>query len=79
MLSDGQQAADFIKVFHPILKASGFSTTIACCDAAGWEYQREMLEGIQAAGAENMLGVVTSHGYNTPPTTPFNTTKPVCK
>lgn len=78
LLENGQQAADFINVFAPILKKSGYSTKQACCDAGGWEFQRYLLAGIQAADAEKHLGIVTAHGYITPPTTPFNTTKKVC-
>ncbi|RMY91595.1 hypothetical protein D0864_06049 [Hortaea werneckii] len=73
MLSDGQQAADFLEVFYPTLQASGLDTEIACCDGSGWDQSRERIEGIQAAGAENTLGLVTSHGYESYPNTPFDT------
>ncbi|KAI6868741.1 hypothetical protein KC343_g4428 [Hortaea werneckii] len=73
MLSDGQQAADFLEVFYPTLQASGLDTEIACCDGSGWDQSRERIEGIQAAGAENTLGLVTSHGYESYPDTPFDT------
>jgi hypothetical protein len=36
MLSSGAQAADFIKVLAPTIKAAGLNTTIACCDSEGW-------------------------------------------
>jgi len=74
MLSDGQQAADFLKVLYPTVKASGLKTEIACCDGSGWEQQRERLDGLEAAGAEYTLGLVTAHGYSSPPSTPFDTT-----
>ncbi|KAJ9626613.1 hypothetical protein H2203_004246 [Taxawa tesnikishii (nom. ined.)] len=77
MQSDGQQAADFLKVLYPTLKAAGLSTQIACCDGSGWEQQRERLEGIQAAGEEYTLGLVTAHGYSSRPSTPFATSKKV--
>ena len=77
MQSDGQQAADFLKVLYPTLKAAGLSTQIACCDGSGWEQQRERLTGIQAAGEEGTLGLVTAHGYSSLPSTPFATPKKV--
>lgn len=77
MLSNGQQAADFIPILFDTIKAAGLPTQVACCDNDGWEAQRGLLPGIQAAGAEQYLGIVTSHGYSSPPGTPFNTTKRV--
>jgi O-glycosyl hydrolase len=77
MLSNGTQSADFIKVLAPTLKAAGLDTKITCCDAAGWTSQARMLAGIQAAGAENLFSVVTSHGYSSPLDDPLNTTLPV--
>jgi hypothetical protein len=77
MNSDGQQAADFIKVLYPTLKRAGLTTQIACCDGSGWEQNRERLTGIQAAGAEDLLGIVTAHGYSSQPGAPFNTSKHV--
>jgi hypothetical protein len=64
MQSNGQQEADFLKVLYPTLKRSGLKTQIACCDATGWDAQQEMLTGIQAAGQEGTLGLVTGHGYS---------------
>lgn len=77
MLSSGKQAADFLEVFSPTLRESGLKTEIACCDGSGWEQQRERLAGIQQAGAESALSIVTSHGYSSPPSTPFSTSRPV--
>lgn len=77
MLSSGQQAADFLEVFFPTLKRSGLKTEIACCDGSGWEQERERLTGIQQAGAESTLAIVTAHGYSSPLGTPFDTSKPV--
>lgn len=75
MQSDGQQAADFLKILYPTLKAAKLSTEITCCDGSGWEQQRERLTGIQAAGEEYTLGLVTAHGYSSLPSTPFATDK----
>ncbi|KAK1049352.1 hypothetical protein LTR74_017314 [Friedmanniomyces endolithicus] len=77
MQSDGQQAADFIKVLYPTLKKAGLATQIACCDGSGWKQNRVRLEGIQAAGEEFAQGLVTAHGYSSPPSTPFATIKKV--
>jgi len=77
MLSNGQQAADFIPILFDTIQAAKLTTQVACCDNDGWEAQRGLLPGIQAAGAEQYLGIVTSHGYSSPPGTPFNTTKRV--
>ncbi|QDS72161.1 hypothetical protein FKW77_004531 [Venturia effusa] len=77
MLSTGEEAADFLKILYPILQASGLSTTIGCCDGEGWEGTREQLAGLQKEGAEDTLGIVTTHGYTSSPGAPFNTTKRV--
>ena len=77
MQSSGQQAADFLSILHPTLQAAGLNTQIACCDGSGWEQNRERLTGIQQAGLENTLGLVTSHGYSSAPGTPFATSKKV--
>jgi hypothetical protein len=73
MQSDGQQEADFLKVLYPTLKRSGLKTQIACCDATGWDAQQEMLTGIQAAGQEDTLALITGHGYSSKPTYPLKT------
>ncbi|MCJ1311230.1 hypothetical protein MMC25_004901 [Agyrium rufum] len=77
MQSNGQQAADFIKILAPTLKQAGLTTKIACCDGSGWEQNRERLTGIQQAGQEYNLGLVTAHGYSSPPGAPFATDKNV--
>ncbi|CAK5284600.1 unnamed protein product [Mycena citricolor] len=77
MLSNGQQAADFIKVLAPTLTAAGLTTKIACCDSEGWKNQITMTNDINAAGAMPLLGIVTSHAYTSSPSTPLNTTHPV--
>lgn len=73
MLSNGQQSADFLKVLYPTLKRSGLKTQIACCDATGWNAQQEILDGIQEAGQEGTLGLVTGHGYTSKPLYPLRT------
>lgn len=78
MVSNGEQAADFLNVLYPTLQKSGLKTQIACCDGSGWEQQRQRLTGIQKYRQEDTLGIVTAHGYSSPPSTPFHTTKKVC-
>lgn len=77
MRSSGWQAASFLKVLYPAVQKAGLNTQLACCDGSGWEEQRKRLDGIEAHGAEDTLGIVTSHGYSTPPATPFATNKRV--
>ncbi|MCJ1402268.1 hypothetical protein MMC11_005488 [Xylographa trunciseda] len=77
MQSSGQQAADFLDILYPTLQQSGLKTQIACCDGSGWEQNRARLTGIQQAGRENLLGLVTAHGYSSAPGAPFATTKKV--
>jgi len=75
MQSNGQQAADFIKVLYPTLRKAKLNSQIACCDGSGWEQARERITGIQAAGEENLIGLTTAHGYSSYPASPFVTTK----
>jgi hypothetical protein len=77
MISNGTQSADFLRVLAPTLKAAGLDTKITCCDAAAWKSQARMLAGIQAADAERLIGVVTSHGCSSPLNGTLNTTLPV--
>jgi O-glycosyl hydrolase len=69
MLSDGTQAADFIRVLAKTIKKSGLDLKINCCDGVGWEQQEAMLPGLQAGPdpAINYLDVITGHGYSSPP------------
>ena len=77
MQSSGQQAADFLEILYPTIQKAGLKTQIACCDGSGWEQNRERLTGIQQAGKEDTLGLVTSHGYSSAPGAPFATDKNV--
>ncbi len=66
MQSNGNQAADFIKVLSPTLEAAGLATQvgITCCDSMSWSNQGSMVGQIRSAGAEGMLKAVTSHTYS---------------
>lgn len=69
MLSDGTQAADFIRVLAKTIKRSGLDLKINCCDGVGWEQQESMLPGLYAGPdpAINYLSVITGHGYSSAP------------
>lgn len=78
MQSSGTQAADFLKVLYPTLQEQGMGDIqIACCENTGWSDTITDLTEIQLAGAEDMLGIVTSHGYSSDPKAPLNTNKKV--
>jgi O-glycosyl hydrolase len=68
------QAADFIKVFGPTLKASGLSTKVACCDTLGFNQLPNYVNAVRADSAANAnVGAFTSHGYSGAPTSPITT------
>ncbi|OTA99172.1 glycoside hydrolase family 30 protein [Hypoxylon sp. CI-4A] len=65
MNSNGQQAADFIKVLHATLEAANLTSQvgIGCCESEGWGNQVNMVNAIKSAGAESLLATITSHTY----------------
>ncbi|KAL5326394.1 hypothetical protein ACEPPN_004078 [Leptodophora sp. 'Broadleaf-Isolate-01'] len=64
MLSSGTQAADFIKVLSPTLKAANLShIAITCCESTGWSDTINKVSHLKSAGVEPQLGVITSHTY----------------
>jgi hypothetical protein len=78
MLSDGYQAADFIKVLHPTMQKAGLSHVgINCCDAMGWNAQKTRTAQLISSGVENLLSRITSHSYSSDPTSAMGTSKPV--
>ena len=66
MGSSGTQAADFIKILYPTLRAANLTTGISCCDASGWYAQSAMMSGL--AAVENEIAIITAHPYSTPAT-----------
>jgi O-glycosyl hydrolase len=70
MLSNGAQAAEFIRVLAKTIKGSGLNLKINCCDGIGWDDQEAMMAGLLAGPdpAINYLSVVTGHGYDSHPT-----------
>jgi len=79
MQSNGNQAAEFIKVLAPTLEAAGLGgqVGIACCDSMSWNNQASMVGQIRSAGAEGMLKAVTSHTYTGGAGGAMNTRAPV--
>ena len=77
MLSNGTQAADFIRVLGKTIKQSGLDLKINCCDGIGWDDQEAMMAGLEAGPdpAINYLDTVTGHGYDSAPTYPLSTKK----
>ncbi|PQE09284.1 glycoside hydrolase family 30 protein [Rutstroemia sp. NJR-2017a BVV2] len=76
MQSSGTQAADFIKILHPTLASAGLSVGINCCDMVGWNDQVTATVQLIAAGVENMISRITSHGYSSDPKSPMDTKRP---
>jgi O-glycosyl hydrolase len=59
MRSNGQQAADFIKVLRPTLDKSNYTDVkVTCCDAEGWSSQQSMMDAL--SGVSNSLGTITA-------------------
>jgi O-glycosyl hydrolase len=59
MRSNGQQAADFIKVLRPALdKANYTGVKVTCCDAEGWSSQQGMMSAL--SGVSGLLGTITA-------------------
>ncbi|RHZ66786.1 uncharacterized protein CDV56_109537 [Aspergillus thermomutatus] len=78
MLSDGIQAADFIKVLYPTLQKAGLSRVgINCCDAMAWSAQKTRTAQLISAGVENLLSRITSHSYSSDPTSSMGASIPV--
>jgi len=78
MQSNGNQAADFIKVLGATLDANNLTDVgINCCESMGWGNQVNMLNNIKSAGLEGRLKAVTSHSYSSGPSGAMNTKVPV--
>jgi glucuronoarabinoxylan endo-1,4-beta-xylanase len=79
-----QQAADFVPYLGRALAALHLPTKVACCDAEGWlnttgfdgaqAYTQAVLSDPQSA---RYIGLITSHGYTSPPTVPLTSQRPV--
>ena len=79
-----QQAADFVPYLGRALAAQGLPTKVACCDAEGW-LNSTGFDGAQAytqavlsdPASAKYIGVITSHGYTSPPSVPLTSERPV--
>ena len=73
MLVNSSQAASFLSVFSPTLKASGLSTKASCCDTLGFNLLPGYVSAVSGNSTANSdVGVFTSHGYSNAPTTPVS-------
>ncbi|KAF2833078.1 hypothetical protein CC86DRAFT_338215 [Ophiobolus disseminans] len=72
MRSNGQQAADFIRILKPELDKANFTNVkVTCCDAEGWSSQQGMMSGL--SGVSSLLGTITAHSYTSQPGGPIST------
>ncbi|KAG0651887.1 hypothetical protein D0Z07_0827 [Hyphodiscus hymeniophilus] len=74
MGTSGAQAADFINVLYPTLKAANLSTGISCCDGSGWYAESVYTSGL--ASVASKLAIRSSHPYSTPATYSLTTLQP---
>jgi O-glycosyl hydrolase len=73
MLVDPSQAASFLSVLSPTLKASGLPTKATCCDTLGFSLLPSYVSSVNGnATATSDVGAFTSHGYSGAPTTPIS-------
>ena len=71
MLSNGTQAADFIRVLGATIEREQIDVGITCCDDYGWNQQEALIAGLQVVdssgkSAQDYLSVITGHGYGYP-------------
>jgi glucuronoarabinoxylan endo-1,4-beta-xylanase len=79
-----QQAADFVPYLGRALAALHLPTKVACCDAEGW-LNSPGFDGAQAytqavlgdPASARYIGLITSHGYTSPPSVPLTSQRPV--
>ena len=84
MLMTPEQAANFVPYLGRALQQAGLKTTVACCDTEGWAnstgfegaqaYTQAVLSDPQSA---QYVGLITSHGYTSAPTSPLTSERPV--
>jgi glucuronoarabinoxylan endo-1,4-beta-xylanase len=84
MLMTPAQAANFVPYLGRALAAAHLRTKVACCDAEGW-LNTPGFDGAQAytqavlgdPAAAKYIGIITSHGYTSPPSVPLTSQRPV--
>lgn len=73
MLVNSSQAASFLSVLGPTMKASGLSTKVACCDTLGFNVLPGYVSAVQGNSTANAdVGLFTSHGYSGAPSSPIS-------
>ncbi len=74
MLVNPAQAASFLSVLGPTMRASKLPTKVACCDTLGFNLLPSYVTAVSGSPAANFgTGLFTSHGYSNAPTTPVST------
>jgi O-glycosyl hydrolase len=74
MNSNGNQAAEFIKVLRPTLDAANLTHVgINCCEATGWSVAGQHASQMISSGVEGMIYAVTSHEYTSRIGSPIRT------
>jgi O-glycosyl hydrolase len=74
MQSNGNQAAEVIKVLRPTLdRANLTDVVINCCEATGWNVANQHAQQLISSGVEGMLGAITSHEYTSRIGSPIRT------
>jgi O-glycosyl hydrolase len=64
MNSNGNEAAEFIKVLRPTLDKNNMTDIgINCCEATGWSVANQHASQLISSGVEGMLYAITSHEY----------------
>ena len=78
MLMAPAQAADFVPFLGRALDARHLPTKVACCDAEGWTDGAAYTQAVLGdPAAARYVGLITSHGYTAPPTTPLTSQRHV--
>lgn len=73
MLVNPAQATSFLSIFGPTMKASGLQTKVTCCDTLGFNLLPGYVSAVAGNPAANAgVGVFTSHGYSSAPTSAIN-------
>ncbi len=77
MLMTPAQAVELMRVFGPMVRASGLGLKVTCCDASTWGAGAAYMEAMATSGADAFVDVVTAHEYGVHATEPLKTEKPV--
>ncbi len=72
MIMNPTQAADFIGILGPTVKAAGLNPQIVCCDVLGWSSAQSYASGLESnSAASAAFNIFSSHGYGGAPTFPI--------